>query len=139
MIGWTISPSMEQKLEAAEMWFYRRILRISWTEHITNEEVLRRMGARRKLMNNIRKRQLQFLGHVMRKEGLENLTLTGKINGTRSRGRPRLTYLKSLSKWMSEGIPARIEELKEQNLLKATKNRELWRSMIADVLKGYGT
>ena len=104
----TISPSMKQKIEAVGMWFYRRMLRISWTEHATNEEVLRRAGAKRKLINTTKKRQLQFLvGHVMRKEDLENLTLTGRIEGTRSRGRQRITYLKSVSKWMAEGIPSK--------------------------------
>ena len=43
-------------------------------------------------------------GHVVRKEGLQNLPLTGKIEGKRSRGRQRLTYLKSLSKWMTERL-----------------------------------
>ena len=88
-------------------------------------------------MNVIRKRQLQFLEHVMRKEGLENLAITGRIDGTGSRGRPRRTYLESLSKWMAEGIPERAGEMKKQDLLKATKDRKLWRTMIADVLKGY--
>ncbi|MCH9665805.1 MAG: hypothetical protein K0U41_08180 [Gammaproteobacteria bacterium] len=136
---WTISPPMKQKLEAVEMWFYRRMLRISWTDHATNEEVLRRAGTKRKLINKIRKRQLQFLGHIMRKGKLENLSLTGKIEGKRSRGRQRLTFLKSVSNWIAEGIPARADEVKEQNLLRATGNRELWKTMIADVLDGYGT
>ena len=127
------------KIEAVEMWFYRRMLRISWTEHATNEEALRRAGGKRKLVKTNKKRQLQFLGHVMRKGNLENLTLTGRIEGTRSRGRQRIAYLKSASKWMAEGIPTRDSQMKEQSILQATRNRELWRTMIADVLNGYGT
>ena len=65
---WTISPQMRQRLEAAEMWFYRHMLRISWTEHKSNEEVLRMAGAERTLLKNIRKRQLEFLGHILRKK-----------------------------------------------------------------------
>ena len=83
---WTITSEMEKKLEAMEMWCYRRMLRLSWTKKVTNEEVLKRIREGRTLMKRIRKRQLEFLGHVMRKEKLENLTVTGKIEGTRSRG-----------------------------------------------------
>ena len=68
---------------------FRRMMRISWTEHATNEEVLTRAQTERRLLKTIRKTQLEFLGHVMRKEGLENLTMTGKIEGKRSRGRQR--------------------------------------------------
>ena len=59
---WTISPNMERKLEATEMWFHRRILHISWKDHVTNDEVLRRGRTERKLMNRIRAGQMSFLG-----------------------------------------------------------------------------
>ena len=64
---WTISGKMEKQIEAAEMWFLRRILKISRTDRMTNEDVLRRAGVNRSLLRTIRKRQLEFLGHVMRK------------------------------------------------------------------------
>ena len=94
---WTISPNMERKLEATEMWFHRRMLHISWKDHVTNDEVLRRGRTERKLMNRIRAGQMSFLGHIIRKHGLENIVVTGKIEGERSRGRPRLNFMKSLS------------------------------------------
>ena len=90
-------------------------------------------------MNTIRKRQLQFLGHVMRKEGLDNLAIKGRIDGTRSGGRSGLLNLESFSKWIAEGIPGRAGKMKKQDLLKATRDRKSWRTMIATVLKGYGT
>ena len=57
------------------------MLKIPWTDHVTNEEVLKKIGTERKLLLAVRKRQLEFLGYVMRKESLENLTLTlhGKL------------------------------------------------------------
>ncbi|XP_037794114.1 uncharacterized protein LOC119589587 [Penaeus monodon] len=76
---WTISAQMERRLEAAEMWFLRRMFRVSWTDHVANEAVLRKAGREKSLLKCIRKRQMQFLGHIMRKDGLENLTITGKI------------------------------------------------------------
>ena len=63
---WTISKGMRKRLEAAEMWFYRRMMRIPWTARITNEEVLERVGVGRSLIGTIRKRQLSFLGHILR-------------------------------------------------------------------------
>ena len=69
-----------------EMWCYRRILRRSWTKKVKNEEVLRRVRKGRTLMKRIRRRQLELLGHIMRKEKLESLNVTGKIEGKRSRG-----------------------------------------------------
>ena len=137
---WTISTQMEGRLKAVETWFLRRMFRISRMDHITNKEVLRRAGRERSLVKSIRKRQLQFLEHIMRKERLENLTLTGRIEGKRSRGRQRLTYLGSLSKWMAAQLPERERgKVSEQALLRTTKNRKLWRTMIADVLAGHGT
>ena len=115
--------------------FYQRMLKISWTEHMKNEEVLRKAGAERSLIKTIRKRQLKFLGHIMRKEGLGNQCLTGCIKGTRSRGRQCLTYLGSLSKWTIEQVPEREKEkMKELQLLRATNERKWWRAMIAFVL-----
>lgn len=73
-------------------WFYRRTLRISWTKRVSNDEILERMQARRKLIPNIRKRQLKPPGHVMRKEGLENLTLTGRVEGKRYKGKQHVTF-----------------------------------------------
>ena len=65
---------------------------------MSNVEVLKRAGVKRRLMKVIRKKQMQFLGHVMRCEGMENLVLTGKLEGKRSRGRQRQKFITSLKK-----------------------------------------
>jgi len=78
------------KTEAAEMWFYRRILRIPWTAHRTNVSVLQRMRQESKLPC-IKQRQLKFLGPVIRKGELEDLALSGSIPGKRARGAQRFT------------------------------------------------
>ena len=92
---WTISAQMESKFQATEIWFYRRMMKISWLDYVTNEEVSRRTGTERKIMKTIRKRQIEFLGHVTRKGGLEELMLAERVHGKRSRGRQRLTYLET--------------------------------------------
>eukprot|EP00795_Rhopilema_esculentum_P004183 gene4183-biopygen11953 len=131
---------MESRIEAVEMWFLRRMLRISWVDHISNEEVLKRAGEERKLNIMIRKRQAEFIGNIMRKEGLEEIIITGKIEGKRGRGRPRLNYLASLSKWMQDQVPEEQQgRYKVQSLIRTCKDRKLWKSMVAYVHKGLGT
>ena len=66
------------------------MLKISWIEGVSNEEVLRRAGVRRTVINEIRVKQLIFLGHVLRKGGLQNLALTGKMDGKSGSGRRRI-------------------------------------------------
>ena len=61
---WTITKSMLSRLDALEMWLYRRVLKISRTEKITNEEVLRRMGTGREIVRQLKTRKLQYLGHL---------------------------------------------------------------------------
>ena len=63
---------------------------------MTNQRVLERMDTTRVLLNTIRKRQLQFLEHVLREEDLEHLSLTGKIEGRKARGRQREKYMDGL-------------------------------------------
>jgi len=74
------------------MWFYRRLRQISYSKHITNTEVLNRVQQDRQLLNMIGKRQLKFLGHVIRKNNLEDLSLSGRFEGKRPRDRQRITY-----------------------------------------------
>lgn len=59
------------------MWLYKKILRVSWTEHVSDEEALSKMEKKMRLIHRIRKGQLQFLGKRLRKESFENLTLKG--------------------------------------------------------------
>ena len=123
---WTISKAMKKTLEAAEMWFLRKMMKISWTEKKTNELVLEMAGTQRKLMSTICKRQLQVFGHIMRKNGIENLVTTGKVEGKRSRGRQRMTYISSLLTDL-KGVTSELE------LIQSTNNREKWKSIVVNV------
>ena len=78
---------MLNKLEATEMWFIRRMQRISYTEHVTNIVVLHRANTKRKLISEMVNRQVKFFGHVMHKEEMGNLVTTGYVEGKRARGR----------------------------------------------------
>ena len=122
----TISKEMERRLEAFEMWCYRRMMRVSWTERRTNQSILDEIQRSRELMKNIQKRQLGFLGHVLRREELENLSLTGRIDGQRGRGRPRVKYMDGLRK----AIGGRFST---GEIIQMSRDRERWKSMTANV------
>jgi hypothetical protein len=124
---WTVSKEMQNKIEAAEMWFLRRMLRISWIKKKTNDEVLKLAGMERSLLKAVKKKQLEFFGHVMRKRTIENLVTTGKINGKRARGRPRLKYVES----MCEGLGRTITP---NELIHLTYDRVRWSLVIANVV-----
>ena len=124
--SWTISKTMANRLEAMEMWCYRRMMKISWMERKTNEEVLQLVKEKRSMMKNIRQRQLKFVGHIVRENGLEALCLTGKIEGTRARGRQRYTYLDGLT-----SLATGNTNLGE--FLHLTQNRRFFRRMVANV------
>ena len=115
------------------MWFYRRLMRISWKDKMTNKEVLRKVGLEQTcLMNAIRKRQLEFLRHIIRRDGIEKSALAGKIEGKRQRGRQRTTYLQSIKNCCSNG------EMDTTKLIRSADDRKKWKSMIADVCNRYG-
>ena len=87
-------------------------------------------GTESKLIQAIRWWQFQFLGHVLRKQELEDVALTGKIEGKRGRGKERLTYISSPSQWMGKS---------ERDILRTAKDREIWKSMTTNTLIEYGT
>ena len=123
---WTISGEMKKRIEAAEMWFIRRRMRISWYERITNEEVLRRAGTNRSIMNIIRSRQLASLGHDLRAGGIEKNCLMGMIEGKRARGRQRQTFIGSLLQVIEGGL--RLQDIK-----RLVEDRKAWHSRVAHV------
>ena len=91
---WTLKKADIRRLEACEMWIWRRIEKISWRDHVRNEEVLRRAGEERSLRTTIWKRKAKWIGHVMRqKEGMLRTLIEGRAEGKRSRGRKRMAML----------------------------------------------
>ncbi|GFR72916.1 endonuclease-reverse transcriptase [Elysia marginata] len=79
------------------------MLRISWTERKSNDTVIIEANSRRSLIKTIRKRQATFLGHVMRREKLEHLITTGKLDGKRGRGKQREKMMDGLKRWLGSG------------------------------------
>ena len=111
---------MEQKLKATEMWFWRKMMRISWTEKLTNEVVLEKVGSERQLSTTIRKRQWRFVGHELRREGgIEKNILEAEMTRKRARGRQRLKMLD----WIMERY--RVKDGKQ--LANVARDRKRWR------------
>ena len=77
--SWTVNNEITNIIATAEMWFLQRMLRVSWADRDTNEEVLRRAGTYRELLNQVRRRQMAFLGHVYRKDDVERQVITGRV------------------------------------------------------------
>ena len=98
-----------------------------------NVNVLREGNVQRSLLKTIRKRQMEFLGHVCRRRGLEFLSLTGKVEGKRDRGKQRITFLDSLCNSATGG------QSKSLNFLKLSDDRDVWRGMAANVCSRSGT
>ena len=93
---WTINAADKRKLESFEMWIWRRMLRISWREHRRNDDVLQEVEEERNLINVIKGRQKNWIGHVLRGEGLLREVIEGRYQGTRARGRRRKAMLDDL-------------------------------------------
>ena len=77
--------------------------------------------------------EMEFLGHVCRRRGLEFLSLTGKVEGKRDRGKQRITFLDSLCNSATGG------QSKGLNFLKLSDDRDVWRGMVANVCSRSGT
>ena len=101
---WTLNPLLEKRIEAFEMYLYRRILRISWIERVRNIEVLDKMHKNKELMSTIKERKLRYIGHLMRGDRYEilRLIIEGKIQGKRSVGRRQNSWLKDLRRWLGK-------------------------------------
>ena len=99
--SWTLRAADINRLQALEMSCCRRMLKISRTEHRTNESVLKEMGTERKILETVKRRKLQYLGHVVRAQDLCTHILQGFVEGKRSRGRQRRRWMDDIKGWTS--------------------------------------
>jgi hypothetical protein len=97
---WTLRAVDEKHVESFEMWCWRRMEKMSWTDHVRNEEVLLRVSEQRNILHEIRKRKANWIGHILRRICLLIEVIEGKIKGrikvTGRRGRIRKKLLDDL-------------------------------------------
>ena len=113
---WTLKKADVSKLNAFEMWLWRRMERISWTEKKTNEEVLRSIGEKRNLVETIIRRKKNWMGHIMRGGGVMKTVVEGRMEGKRPRGRKRKGMLDEL-----------LEEHTYNEIKRMAEDREKWK------------
>ena len=98
--SWTLRAADQKYLESFEMWCWRRMEKISWTDHVRNEEVLLRVNEQRNILHEIKKRKANWIGHILRRNCLLKQVIEGTIKGemevTRRRGRRCMKLLGTL-------------------------------------------
>ena len=124
--SWTLTAELQRRIQAMEMRCYRRILHISYKEHVTNEEVPAKIqqaiGPHEDLLTTVKRCKLQWYGHVSRSPGLAKTNLQGTVKGGRRQGRQKKRWENNITEWTS------LEFAKSQ---RAVENREKWRKLVA--------
>ena len=107
---WMLKKEETRRLNALEMWLWRRMEKISWTAKKTNEEVLQVVDEERTLVNTIVKRKKNWIGHILRHDGLLREVIEGKMEGKKPRGRPRMGMLEELKEGSFAKMKRRAED-----------------------------
>ena len=122
---WTLRAVDQKHLESTEMWCWRRMEKISWTEHVRNEDVLLRVKEQRNIPNEIRKRKANWIGHILRRNCLLQRVTEGKIQGEIEvigrQGRRRVKLLDDLKE--RRGYSHLKEEALDRNMWRARFGR----------------
>ena len=108
--SWTLRVDEEKRLQAFEMWLWRRMERISYKDKKTNEEVLEMVGGKLSILQLVVKRKKNWLGHILRADGILKEMIEGRMEGRRSRGRPRIGMLDVLKEGSYERMKRRAED-----------------------------
>ena len=94
--SWTIKKAEHQRIDAFELWYWRRLLRVPWTARRSNQSILKEISPEYSLEGLMLKLKLQYFGHLIRTDSLEKTLMLGKIEGGERRGWQRLGSITDL-------------------------------------------
>ena len=124
--SWTVKKAEHQRIDAFELWCWRRLLRVPWTTRRSNQSLLKEINPGISLEGRMLKLKLQYFGYLMQRvDSLEKTLILGGIGGRR-RGRPRMRLLNDVT----DSMNASLSELQE-----LVMDREAWRAVIHGVAK----
>ena len=103
--SWTIKKAEHRRIDAFELWCWRRLLRVPWTVRRSNQSILKEISPGCSLEGLMLKLKLQYFGHLMRRvDSLEKTLMLGKTEGRRRRGRQRMRWLDGITNSMDMGL-----------------------------------